>query len=329
MLRRFVQRRPLVSYVVLATVLCTLATLWQLVLSIREPSVLRMVPDYLKWQVQNHVYTNAVTIGRFAFEQHPEAFLIFLFSGAPTLAAILVCATGWGRDGLARLFARFKPWGAAQDRDRALRAYGVLLAGYALGIGVHLFLVNARGPAASSQALGNLGGSWLLLPVFALVGAFIDEGGAFEELGWRGFMLPVLQEKLGSPLKATLVLSLVWWAWHIPRDIPDLLTGARGVSDYFVGQIAFITLILAIAILTTNFVNMTGGSVLPAIMIHGGTNLWSKALDTGVVHQGVWLGDPRTLLTYAFAAITLIVAGPRLSYDRDATVRRLNPVAAE
>jgi hypothetical protein len=209
-----------------------------------------------------------------------------------------------------------------------LRAYALVLAGYAIGIAVHLYIVHARGPAAWSLAIGNLGGSLLLLPVFALFGAFIDEGGTGEELGWRGFALPILQEKLGSPLKATLVLSLVWWGWHLPRDVPDLLTGGRGLVEYLESQVTFATLIVALAVLATNFVNLTGGSVLPAIMIHGGTNLWSKALDVGIVHQGAWFGDARTWLVYAFAVLTLIVAGPRLSYDKGAIGRRLKPAAA-
>lgn len=40
-------------------------------------------------------------------------------------------------------------------------------------------------------------------------------GGAMEEPGWRGFGLPVLQERY-SPLRATIVLGLVWGVWHVP-----------------------------------------------------------------------------------------------------------------
>ena len=40
-------------------------------------------------------------------------------------------------------------------------------------------------------------------------------GGALEEPGWRGFGLPVLQERY-SPLRATLILGLVWGVWHVP-----------------------------------------------------------------------------------------------------------------
>lgn len=40
-------------------------------------------------------------------------------------------------------------------------------------------------------------------------------GGGLEEPGWRGFGLPVLQERY-SPLRATLILGLVWGVWHVP-----------------------------------------------------------------------------------------------------------------
>jgi membrane protease YdiL (CAAX protease family) len=40
-------------------------------------------------------------------------------------------------------------------------------------------------------------------------------GGAIEEPGWRGFGLPLLQER-HSPVRATLILGLAWGVWHIP-----------------------------------------------------------------------------------------------------------------
>lgn len=122
MLRGIIQRRPLVSYAVLATVICSLSIAWQVALSTRNPALLHMIPDYLKWLALNHLYTNALTIGRFGIEGHPAAFLIFLYSGAPALAAIVISALAWGRRGVAKLFARLKPWTRPQDRDRALKS---------------------------------------------------------------------------------------------------------------------------------------------------------------------------------------------------------------
>lgn len=40
-------------------------------------------------------------------------------------------------------------------------------------------------------------------------------GGALEEPGWRGFGLPVLLAR-HSPVRATLVIGLVWGVWHVP-----------------------------------------------------------------------------------------------------------------
>ena len=40
-------------------------------------------------------------------------------------------------------------------------------------------------------------------------------GGAMEEPGWRGFGLPHLLQTR-TPLRATLLLGLVWGIWHVP-----------------------------------------------------------------------------------------------------------------
>lgn len=54
------------------------------------------------------------------------------------------------------------------------------------------------------------------LPGYAVTFVFVlFLGGAMEEPGWRGFGLPLLQER-HSPLRATLVLGLVWGVWHVP-----------------------------------------------------------------------------------------------------------------
>ena len=51
------------------------------------------------------------------------------------------------------------------------------------------------------------------LPVFLL--AMIILGGGQEEVGWRGYILDPLEDRLG-PLLGNLVLGVVWAVWHLP-----------------------------------------------------------------------------------------------------------------
>jgi membrane protease YdiL (CAAX protease family) len=87
--------------------------------------------------------------------------------------------------------------------------------GYALGLPALLY-------GAVSLALQVSGSpvDWSLvldrLPAYAGTFVFVLVlGGALEEPGWRGFGLPLLQERY-SPVRATLLLGLVWGVWHVP-----------------------------------------------------------------------------------------------------------------
>lgn len=52
-----------------------------------------------------------------------------------------------------------------------------------------------------------------LIPITVLFIATV--GPISEEPGWRGYALDRLQA-CHSPLVASLILGVVWWAWHLP-----------------------------------------------------------------------------------------------------------------
>ncbi|MDS0222283.1 CPBP family intramembrane metalloprotease [Haloarcula sp. S1AR25-5A] len=50
-------------------------------------------------------------------------------------------------------------------------------------------------------------------PLF--LGFVILFGGGLEEPGWRGYLLPALQETYW-PLTAGLIVGIIWAGWHLP-----------------------------------------------------------------------------------------------------------------
>jgi membrane protease YdiL (CAAX protease family) len=87
--------------------------------------------------------------------------------------------------------------------------------GYAIGLPVMLALsvdgvLAALGEQLHPERLGPATASWL---AFVVLGTPV--AGLQEELGWRGFALDRLQAH-HSPLRATVLLGLIWGLWHLP-----------------------------------------------------------------------------------------------------------------
>jgi len=87
--------------------------------------------------------------------------------------------------------------------------------------------------------------------------------GIFEEIGWRGYALPKLQEKY-NPLTSTIILAFGWGIWHTPmffyRLSLDILFG--WTYGLFIG-----------AIILTFIYNSSGGSTFATILFHISNNI--------------------------------------------------------
>jgi membrane protease YdiL (CAAX protease family) len=90
--------------------------------------------------------------------------------------------------------------------------------------------------------------------------------GLLEESGWRGWLLPRLQQRW-SPLIASLFVWLPWALWHAPLDF----TGGVGRTwmSYIQVRVVFF---IAISILLTWFLNRSGGSIVVAALFHASFN---------------------------------------------------------
>ena len=82
-----------------------------------------------------------------------------------------------------------------------------------------------------------------------------------EEMGWRGFALPRLQARV-SGFQASLVIGLLWGLWHFPRQwTPG--------QPFDWGSFGWLILALLLnGVLYTWLFNATGGSLIPALLLH-------------------------------------------------------------
>jgi membrane protease YdiL (CAAX protease family) len=91
-----------------------------------------------------------------------------------------------------------------------------------------------------------------------------------EEFGWRGFLLPHLQER-NTAFRATIILTVIWALWHLPFFL------WRFQFSLFI-SIGFFFSIFVGAIIITSIFNFSGGNIVPVILFHFANNL-ASALD--------------------------------------------------
>jgi membrane protease YdiL (CAAX protease family) len=201
---------------------------------------------------------------------------------------------------------------------------------YAVAIGVPVIVV--LGSGAVLQLVGGPVdfGSFAFDPMTLGIGILLGTtiGGGQEELGWRGFAQPELQEQYGG-LRAAVIIGVLWGGWHLPLFFdPTAIHSQWPLSSqlvYFVGIIAF-------SILLAWVYNGSGGSILLAMLMHGTENaaggLVPLDLDRAIV-EGVpdWvalapMNVSHAVLMWLLALVVISVTGAGLLARRESRERR-------
>ena len=172
-------------------------------------------------------------------------------SWMPTVAAVVVTAILEGASGIGRLFRKFIQFKiSAKWYLAALLPLGLAL----LSAGIYLVVAGGRLPSGI-----NLSPSfWVGLTIINLL-----EGPTGEEMGWRGFALPRLLERY-SPLKAGILLGLLWGFWHLPLWINTGLTSV----NLLLFCLFFILAITSLSVLMTWIFCRTSNSLAPMTLAH-------------------------------------------------------------
>jgi membrane protease YdiL (CAAX protease family) len=215
----------------------------------------------------------------------------------PAVAAVVSAATIGGRAELGQLLRRF-------------RFRGVTWRGLALAVGIWPLLVAAAIAGASAPGVPAAPAPQVSLAlailVFIEVLIFTSVG---EELGWRGYALPILLAR-DRPLFASTIVGAVWAIWHLP------LFWIPGTA-----QAAFPFGYFALSILATSFVytavfRLTQPSIIPVLLLHASQDAslniaqigWPQATAGGTF----WLSYFGMVIA---AGVVAALAGPSSSND--------------
>jgi membrane protease YdiL (CAAX protease family) len=326
-MKSFIQKRPFLAFYLLA--IAFPSALYAYLMSIEVASLARgegsIIESFYQTQAQLRTQHPILTAHRdsvitfvMSYFAAPFAAPFLFFPFAPTVSALIITWLGWGGRGVAGLLGAYKPVRGGVGAQEAGRIYVALAALLLATTGLITAVVHFGGDDSMKRTLIEGFGlaTWQTFAAALLTGFFLNQGGLLEELGWRGFAWPLLAKRFGAPLVAALVLGVFWALWHFPREVPGLLTGQTSLIDLAIGQGIFIIMCCAMSVVAVYFVNVTGGSVWPAIMVHGALNLFGGALTT--VQEGTRSSflSPSVFIWVAAALLLLLVAGPDLGWRR-------------
>ena len=220
----------------------------------------------------------------------PASFLVIIGLGAftgPTVAAFAVTALTEGRAGVDRLLERIVQW-------------RVGLVWY-LFVFLGLPAIETLGTIAMPGVLASFTPiDWLpelmATAVFFIYPALLA-GPLGEEIGWRGFALPHLQQ-LHGPVKASLILGVLWAFWHSP-----IWFSGQWSAPTLPNIAAYVFWIVAVTFIFTWLFNNTQGSVLIAILLHGTMDVFPNMLLLPHLPAAMTMMNAGVLTLYAGLAL--------------------------
>lgn len=203
----------------------------------------------------------------FYFYEDTNEFWALPGAWGPSLSALLVTALTEGRTGVKKLLGRLLKW--RTPWYYYLFAIGFCVALVMLSMGInYIFFGGGMDFSSVPEGMGlekeDMGRALLFLPLFFLINTFVG-GPIAEELGWRGFAQEKLQGKLGF-LPAGLLIGVIWFLWHLPLIV--FLPKATGDLPLW----AYGSIMILMGGLFGWLYAKTRGSVLLAILFHGGMN---------------------------------------------------------
>jgi membrane protease YdiL (CAAX protease family) len=239
--------------------------------------------------------------------------LIALGGFGPSISAFLVLAIISGRRGVLRLLRSIVQWRVG------FQWYLLIL----LGIPILNLLAFLVVPGSLSDFVAP---DWRFVQVYLsemAISLTIGIAPLWEEIGWRGFALPRMQQ-LHGPVAGTVILGALWGVWHLPFFFGPLAqTGPEATfMSASIALVEFSIGLTGLSVVMTWVLNNCRGSTLVAILLHAAFDSSGLALvalfpSTPPYYLPVHYQTLGIAIIFSIAAVVLIlVTRGDLSYQR-------------
>lgn len=211
---------------------------------------------------------------------------VLYFIGTPLVAAIVVTALTYGRQGLKEWVARILRWrvgwkwylislGIYPLASLAAFAISSLITGGRWKVAM-MWEVGFENLQQNASRIGlNPQNTGQILVILLLTSFTVP---IFEEGGWRAFAIPRLQQKHGAFVSG-LVMGVIWTVWHLPSFF------TVGSDHYGMPFLWFLLVIVSISILMVWIMNHTHQSIMMTILFHGSIIISGHFLPTQLAYQ--------------------------------------------
>jgi len=221
-----------------------------------------------------------------------SAFII-LYQFGPTVAALIVAHAldGWAE--IKQLLKRTLIWRVGFKWYLFVFLFPVIAR--LIAVGVNMLLGGEPPRFFSSATVGFSGISPILIVLF--LGIFIRPS-LVEEIGWRGFALPRMQERFGA-LGASLLLGLLWALWHFhPVNFPFY-------KDW---MLWFLLMSVCVSVIYTWIYNNTDGSILLAALFHAASNFSEYIVPVAPANTGTGITPDFIALRVVYLIVAIVIA---------------------
>jgi len=198
----------------------------------------------------------------------------------PAIAGIIIIYREKGKEGLLQLKTRLIKSAGFGLILFSLSPIIILIFSVFFEFLIGLFNINQF---IQMNQIGNIGSVLIfILPSLSY--------GFFEEIGWRGYLLPALQQK-NNAFTSSLILAVIWWFWHFPTFFYRF--------DIVFAIVLMFPLMVFGSITFTFLFNQSNGSLLMLIIFH-------ICYDLTTSHQISIIATILTSVLFVFVSIRAI-----------------------